>query len=483
MADDNQSFFSGLRDLARKLDHIPNHQNAMSKANRKLQCLSYLKDTSQYLDNCTLEGGDLLASLKQSYASFCSINDLVSVVLEQQTAIYKQQESQLLQYGYVPYDKELKTKKMKMAAEKAQEEEEEVVKTPDDKLSNKDRTKENESPITPQLKDFGLSHFSRARFQKPHNNSYMSSLDSYAYTGNCVSTPAGFQHNGLFMSPGVLGKMPPLLTPVPNNESNLCPGSGYLPWVSSNKKRHGERQNRSGKARRSIRKKLEEDDIVSASGGGGDGGGNGSGKYLDDQYQPLNNSGVFFLPPTPQMSNNRRAATEDQEFDQLPKPPKLLTSTFQFHSSNGAAPTGPDRSIDVQMEPTTPVARWAQTPKRESGDRLPSPPASHRALREATSGDRKGYSATRSRSGMFQPTSSSSSSTTINKETPESPGMADIPEPPKLYHPRTRLRSALAAARRTQVFGNASSCGNSVDSGDAQISQPVSVGHSDSPCQ
>uniref|UniRef100_A0A0L8FXI2 BLOC-1-related complex subunit 5 n=1 Tax=Octopus bimaculoides TaxID=37653 RepID=A0A0L8FXI2_OCTBM len=103
MAGSDQPFFTVFRELAKKLDNLPTQTNSLTKSEKKLQSLHYIKELSKNLSDKVSECNNLYQHLQNSYVQFRSITDLTSMIMEQQKTIIKEQESFLEEHGYIPY--------------------------------------------------------------------------------------------------------------------------------------------------------------------------------------------------------------------------------------------------------------------------------------------------------------------------------------------------------------------------------------------
>ncbi|XP_029645910.1 uncharacterized protein LOC115219789 [Octopus sinensis] len=373
MAGSDQPFFTVFRGLAKKLDNFSTQTNSLTKSEKKFQSLQCIKELSKDLGNKVLECNSLHQDLQNSYVQFRSITDLTSMILEQQKTIIKEQESFLEEHGYIPYRKQQPTPS-KVKDEQDDDDDDDVdnpveekeASTPENASNNK-VPDEKGSPQTPQLKDFGVSHYTIAQLQRP-NNACKSheSYSNYNSSSNYVSTPANFQHNGLFMSPSVLGKIPPLFTPdtssVLRRGTKLYKTPNYFDVMSYSSQKKARLEE---KPSHSIRKKLEMPINEETSS-----------KEQSLEPPQLNNSNLqqsldsdmFFMPSTPQLGNRKTLVnySKDSAVGELPMPPSL-TRTLRSHTSK---PGQHDKSVEL---------RNPETPKLENVEefKLPTPPLLH----------------------------------------------------------------------------------------------------------
>uniref|UniRef100_A0A0L8FXG2 Uncharacterized protein n=1 Tax=Octopus bimaculoides TaxID=37653 RepID=A0A0L8FXG2_OCTBM len=265
-----------------------------------------------------------------------------------------------------------------------------VASSTPENVSNNDEPDEKESPQTPQLKDFGVSHYTIAQLQKPNNtcNNYNESYSNY---NNHVSTPADFRHNGLFMSPSVLGKIPPLFTPdtsVLRYGTKLYKTPNYIDVVSFSSQKKARLEE---KPSHSIRKKLEmpiseEPSSKKQSLEPPQFNNSNSQQYLD--------SDVFFLPSTPQSGNRKILVNYSKGYavGELPMHPVLTTRTLRSHASKADQH---DKSVELQNP---------ETPKLEIVKELdlPTPPLLHTTFISTEPGSiRKGSKSFLPNSSLF----------------------------------------------------------------------------------
>ncbi|CAE1326810.1 unnamed protein product [Acanthosepion pharaonis] len=210
------SFFKHFRKLAAHVDRGKNLcTNGELDYQSQTTCINALKKYAEELQEQLVDAKQIYEEQEVSFVKFQSFLDLAEDVIDQQNAIVQSQETFMEQYGYVPYEKS--NSEIKQTDDGTQDLEtttSTIEKNVSPEKMSKEVCADGESPETPKLEDFGLSHYTMLQLQKP--KMYLNRPVT-----ECIATPTVFQHDGLLMSPSVWGKMPPLYTPDVKNSASL----------------------------------------------------------------------------------------------------------------------------------------------------------------------------------------------------------------------------------------------------------------------
>lgn len=361
------SFFKHFRKLAAHVDRGKNLceslcTNGELDYQSQTTCINALKKYAEELQEQLVDARQIYEEQEVSFVKFQSFLDLAEDVIDQQNAIVQSQETFMEQYGYVPYEKS--NSEIKQTDDGTQDLEtttSTIEKNGSPEKMSEEVCADGESPETPKLEDFGLSHYTMLQLQKP--KIYLNRPVT-----ECIATPTVFQHDGLLMSPSVWGKMPSLYTPDLKNTTQET--VGWPEFVASSAKKSAFQFNISRRIRKNLQTELDnDDDILNQL---------PSVPSLNTVNQQNFNLDIYQLPPTPKSASKLAilkppgsafSKPKDYFTEEVPLPPKLNLK-IQLRSSHSS----------INNKPMTPLE--APLPSRYVKSNLdtPSPPVLHTTL-------------------------------------------------------------------------------------------------------
>ncbi|KAL5009704.1 hypothetical protein ScPMuIL_012009 [Solemya velum] len=216
------SFFSNLRHLAVRLDK--DLSELQEKAERKstihyATVMKTLLDLKNNVESLKSDSNELLVQV-QERSKFEDVVTLCQKVVEVQRSSHAELQDYLAQYGYTSCPKRLTAEENigTVDGESENEESEQVKTSP--KSGSGDVCK------TPKLEDFGVSHYTLQMMSRSKKDRPMASDAMYV--------PSPFEHNGLVVTPSVLGgRTLPLYTPDRSYfEGSPCPPIFQTPGMT-----------------------------------------------------------------------------------------------------------------------------------------------------------------------------------------------------------------------------------------------------------
>lgn len=225
----SDNFFKKLRKIARHVEHSVEDLKKSSESEHGTQ--SHMNVAKKLLDlrkdvkKLKVDGTKTLENLYRDGNEHSAIINLCNSLIDKQRKRLESIEAFYQQYGYIKKDMKPETHiEEKKEAKKKEEEEVDSEEKVDDKSVKTPPHKENVKPKvyrTPKLEDFGLSQFTLDRLARAEKMnepfSYVEEIKRKPEPKN-DDIPKIFQHNGLFMTPSVLGGKTSLQTPDHNHK-------------------------------------------------------------------------------------------------------------------------------------------------------------------------------------------------------------------------------------------------------------------------